>query len=243
MVTYESLVEEKGYLFGYFFPLIVNAPPSRSLELLISFVIEDRKVILCRSPRHLRIRRVFILIFLLFLFFFSFFVWIAVSFRPGLSHFPLSSLLFFSLVRNRGWAEPHQERRPFPRRGNFVYPKLGQVVDRGFNVGDFCEIWKGGRRLCAHGWLCFVISFRGGRLCVAQCWWWSNRFCATIGWKSCILEMIDIVFDTFFQFIENFIEISFFLSERKKSQVPLMSLENFLNLFFQVINRTKMKIR
>lgn len=55
--------------------------------------------------------------------------------------------------------------------------------------------------------------------------------------------MIDIVFDTFFQFIENFIEISFFLSERKKSQVPLMSLENFLNLFFQVINRTKMKIR
>lgn len=110
MVTYESLVEEKGYLFGYFFPLIVNAPPSRSLELLISSVIEDRKVILCRSPRHLRIRRVFILIFLLFLFFFSFFVWIAASFRPGLSHFPLSSLLFFSLVRNRGWAEPHQER-------------------------------------------------------------------------------------------------------------------------------------
>lgn len=52
MVTYESLVEEKGYLFGYFFPLIVNAPPSRSLELLISSVIEDRKVILCRSPRH-----------------------------------------------------------------------------------------------------------------------------------------------------------------------------------------------
>ena len=139
MLTYE-LTEEKRYLFGYFFPLIVNAPPSRSLELLISSVIEDRKVILCRSPRHLRIRRVFILIFLLFLFFFSFFVWIAVSFRPGLSHFPLSSLLFFSLVRNRGWAEPHQERRPFPRRGNFVYPKLGQVVDRGFNVGDFCEI-------------------------------------------------------------------------------------------------------
>lgn len=51
MLTYE-LTEEKRYLFGYFFPLIVNAPPSRSLELLISSVIEDRKVILCRSPRH-----------------------------------------------------------------------------------------------------------------------------------------------------------------------------------------------
>lgn len=242
MVTYESLVEEKGYLFGYFFPLIVNAPPSRSLELLISSVIEDRKVILCRSPRHLRIRRVFILIFLLFLFFFLFLFGLPSLFGPVFPIFPSLPSSFSRSWEIVGGRNP-TERRPFPRRGNFVYPKLGQVVDRGFNVGDFCEIWKGGRRLCAHGWLCFVISFRGGRLCVAQCWWWSNRFCATIGWKSCILEMIDIVFDTFFQFIENFIEISFFLSERKKSQVPLMSLENFLNLFFQVINRTKMKIR
>lgn len=44
--------------------LDISLPGGRSLELLISSVIEDRKVILCWSSRHLRIHRVFILIFL-----------------------------------------------------------------------------------------------------------------------------------------------------------------------------------
>lgn len=111
MLTYE-LTEEKRYLFGYFFPLIVNAPPSRSLELLISSVIEDRKVILCRSPRHLRIRRVFILIFLLFLFFFFFFCLDCRLFSAR--SFPFSPLfppLF--LAREKSWmgGTPRREDR------------------------------------------------------------------------------------------------------------------------------------
>lgn len=239
MVTYE-LTEEKRYLLDISF-LLSLTPLKKSRT---TYFLRDR-----RSKSHIvSIAQTFadpppvhpylpsFSLFFLFLF------GLPPLFGPVFPIFPSLPSSFSRSWEIVGGRNP-TERRPFPRRGNFVYPKLGQLVDRGFNVGDFCEIWKGGRRLCAHGWLCFVISFRGGRLCVAQCWWWSNRFCATIGWKSCILEMIDIVFDTFFQFIENFIEISFFLSERKKSQVPLMSLENFLNLFFQVINRIKMKIR
>lgn len=145
---------------GYFFPLIVNAPPSRgrSLELLISSVIEDRKVILCRSPRHLRIRRVFILIFL-FVFCLDCRLFLARSLPFSLSSFSFSPWWEIVVGGTRA------TERPFPRRGNFVYPTLGQVVDRGFNVGDFCEIRKGGRR-CARSVDC-ALWFRSGDDCGA----------------------------------------------------------------------------
>lgn len=113
--------------------------------------------------------------------------------------FAIFLLFSFSTVRNRPRRNQTTERA-FPRRGNFVYSKLGQLVDRGFNVGDFCEIWKEMEEgVCALGWLCFVIPF-GGRL---WCSWWSNF--VTIGWKSCILEIIDMLFNLLFIWKLNFI--------------------------------------
>lgn len=241
MLTYE-LTEEKRYLFGYFFPLIVNAPPSRSLELLISSVIEDRKVILCRSPRHLRIRRVFILIFLLFLFFFFFFCLDCRLFSAR--SFPFSPLfppLF--LAREKSWVggTPRREDR-----------SLGEVI-------LFTRSWAS--LLIEDSTLVIFARFEReeeGCARTVDCALWFRSGEDDCVWRSVDDDRIDfvqrldgkvayskwsILFLIHFFNLSKIVAISFFLSERKKSQVPLMSLENFLNLFFQVINRIKMKIR
>lgn len=77
--------------------------------------------------------------------------------------------------------------RPFPRRGNFVYPTRLLIEDSTLVIFARFEREEGGVRAR----LIVLCDFVRGTI-VAQLM--IERFCNDFGWKSCTLEIIDIVF-------------------------------------------------
>lgn len=141
-------------------------------------------------------------------------------FGPVFAIFPLFPSLFLPGEKS-SWAEPGRRRDRslgavilFTRR----WARL-LIEDSTLVIFARFEREEGGVRAR----LIVLCDFVRGTI-VAQLM--IERFCNDFGWKSCTLEIIDIVFQ--FDIFSIYRCWNFFLlSEKKKLQMLLMSLENF----------------